>query len=558
MWLKEHLAWLLIVLISINSFGAVVSDNDGAAFVSKAEFDSLKNEFQTEINQFVGGIDQKINNAINAYVSGIKQDSERRANVIGSGQWYAVNTGYTAGSSDYTWRYKYGSPRISCRWARAAILYHTYTTDQANSVIGQDFILEMPAYDDTKHRQHKLCIQNVNSTRRTAEWVGIAYGANDEIYCVNPSHVDSDSATWPYTWTNAYYGPWRPTNEGNYGWRGDGWWNKQIDYGIIGGADGAIQVEFWMTSSSLVQNWGTIKQRRIMLLSPKEYLNFSKYPESRNWRFYNASGDTSANYETLWTRVTERGKTMPTQYLNCFASAGLWENKAWATGSNVAYAWTENVPLQFMSKYPKRGHVGDSEPIFGNETYAQFQVHKWPCVGFEDNYITNWNQLYNTYFDNIVSDKDLSSVRSRFLIDDSGVYHAGIVNGIPIVKSPKKGTVMEIELEIKDPTIDVASGSETYSIKDSYVWIAESPFTGWPNDNTDCLTLSCDDGSAVSTTAADYRRGIKIPVSSHGKCKIKCTTKTNDQYLWIKWTCNGKSGGGIITLPDQCKLTIPG
>ena len=38
---KKYMASFLVVLMSINTMGAVVSDNDGAAFITKAEFDSL-------------------------------------------------------------------------------------------------------------------------------------------------------------------------------------------------------------------------------------------------------------------------------------------------------------------------------------------------------------------------------------------------------------------------------------------------------------------------------------------------------------------------------------
>ena len=49
---KRLLALFLVVLMSINTFGAVVSDNDGSAFITKAEFDSLKNDFQSQINNY--------------------------------------------------------------------------------------------------------------------------------------------------------------------------------------------------------------------------------------------------------------------------------------------------------------------------------------------------------------------------------------------------------------------------------------------------------------------------------------------------------------------------
>ena len=47
---KKTIAIVLVLIFSVNSFAAVVSDNDGSAFITKAEFDSLKNDFQFQID----------------------------------------------------------------------------------------------------------------------------------------------------------------------------------------------------------------------------------------------------------------------------------------------------------------------------------------------------------------------------------------------------------------------------------------------------------------------------------------------------------------------------
>ncbi len=69
---KKLLALFLVLLLSIDSFAAVVSDNDGSAFITKAEFDSLKNNFQAQIDEYNTNIDNKIDAAIASYLSGIK------------------------------------------------------------------------------------------------------------------------------------------------------------------------------------------------------------------------------------------------------------------------------------------------------------------------------------------------------------------------------------------------------------------------------------------------------------------------------------------------------
>lgn len=65
---------LLILAININIFAAAVSDNDGAAFITKAEFDSLKNEFQKQINDNNSNIDRKIENAVSSYIAGLNAE----------------------------------------------------------------------------------------------------------------------------------------------------------------------------------------------------------------------------------------------------------------------------------------------------------------------------------------------------------------------------------------------------------------------------------------------------------------------------------------------------
>ena len=68
---KRLLALFLVVLMSINTFAAVVGDNDGAAFITKAEFDSLKNDFQNQLDRYNSSIDNKIDGAIASYLAGI-------------------------------------------------------------------------------------------------------------------------------------------------------------------------------------------------------------------------------------------------------------------------------------------------------------------------------------------------------------------------------------------------------------------------------------------------------------------------------------------------------
>ena len=68
---KKALCLIFAFLLSINSFAAVVSDNDGAAFITKAEFEALKTDFNDQIENYNASIDNKIDGAIASYLAGL-------------------------------------------------------------------------------------------------------------------------------------------------------------------------------------------------------------------------------------------------------------------------------------------------------------------------------------------------------------------------------------------------------------------------------------------------------------------------------------------------------
>ena len=72
--IKKIFILIIYLLLTTYNYAAVVSDNDGSAFITKAEFDSLKNNFQSQIDQYNTSIDSKIDSAISQYLAGIKTE----------------------------------------------------------------------------------------------------------------------------------------------------------------------------------------------------------------------------------------------------------------------------------------------------------------------------------------------------------------------------------------------------------------------------------------------------------------------------------------------------
>lgn len=69
---KINVFALTFVLMSFVCRAAIVSDNDGTAFVTKAEFEALKSDFNAQIDNYNRSIDNKIDGAIASYLAGIK------------------------------------------------------------------------------------------------------------------------------------------------------------------------------------------------------------------------------------------------------------------------------------------------------------------------------------------------------------------------------------------------------------------------------------------------------------------------------------------------------
>ena len=80
--IKRIAVIILILILGIETFAAVVSDNDGSAFVTKSEFESLKNNFSNQIGQYNTSIDNKIDGAIASYLAGMRLDKVVRINSL--------------------------------------------------------------------------------------------------------------------------------------------------------------------------------------------------------------------------------------------------------------------------------------------------------------------------------------------------------------------------------------------------------------------------------------------------------------------------------------------
>ena len=64
----------LLLMETLNLYASIVSDSDGSSFVTKAEFENLKDNFASQVKNYSDSIDKKIDGAIASYLAGIKTE----------------------------------------------------------------------------------------------------------------------------------------------------------------------------------------------------------------------------------------------------------------------------------------------------------------------------------------------------------------------------------------------------------------------------------------------------------------------------------------------------
>ena len=89
--------------MSINSLAAIVSDNDGSAFVTKAEFEAMKDDFAEQVVNYNTSIDGKIDGAIAAYLAGIANNRKNVKTLLTASGSYGNKLILWNSATNYVW-----------------------------------------------------------------------------------------------------------------------------------------------------------------------------------------------------------------------------------------------------------------------------------------------------------------------------------------------------------------------------------------------------------------------------------------------------------------------
>ena len=80
--IKKLIVFALILVMSINTFAAVIFGDEGASFVTKEAFENLKNDFNTQVDNYNRSLEEKVDGAIAAYLFGTQLS--KKESIVGS------------------------------------------------------------------------------------------------------------------------------------------------------------------------------------------------------------------------------------------------------------------------------------------------------------------------------------------------------------------------------------------------------------------------------------------------------------------------------------------
>ena len=171
----------MVLIFTLNSFAAIVSDNDGAAFITKAEFDSLKNNFEAQIDQYNQSIDSKIDGAIAAYLSGISTTSTYTMEFIADGVFQCVD------GLEYDVCYKWNKIDLRGKVYQAAIMGGNVSRTRITGLVNHTL-------ENTGGYLEKILIDDINPDQHTAMLTGFYTQCTEKVVAIAENYSNNSGS----------------------------------------------------------------------------------------------------------------------------------------------------------------------------------------------------------------------------------------------------------------------------------------------------------------------------------------------------------------------------
>ena len=478
---KNIIVALCIMVLCVNNFAAVVSDNDGSAFITKAEFDSLKNNFQSQLDQYNSNIDNKIDAAIASYLSGLNISVSRTFDVINK-NWNQVTFINGVFDNDYK------VPDIYYLLAAGGYFQSDITAGGVRDWSSHAFFYYKRAANTANRKNCFNVLSGSEGSPTKIQWKGIARGYRESIlYALENNKKYSSLSGWNW-----------PT------------WSKRvmIKNGLKAkGASYAINENSVITDLTLeCQARDTTYSTSTWQVQPVDSTIFNK-----------AVTDLSIATDTV------DGKEYDTEHIVGWDKDTAWElyctdwNHSWQlsskqtlTDTDIYNATTINTSgwyegLERVGDTTVRSHVGSMPFNFENGS------SKFYSVGLYATAVKN-SQIYQM-------EEDLSyKTKKTFIVENSTLE-----KGLPILAASKDDEVTYTPVITSVECYDESGNWKTNS-NEAELCFSYGPFNE-KFDTNDCVQL---EGETLGTTYTSW-------ITENRKAKVKFKMKKDSVvYMQIK------------------------
>ena len=511
--MKKLLALFLVVLMSIESFGAVVGDNDGSAFITKAEFDSLKNDFQSQIDQYNTSIDSKIDGAIASYLAGIKLDKVETEtplcyfdgeHIISLRENY-TDINWNEGMMSITMRIDYLTSTGSNEWTTGWIGVNGKTPT---------------AFTELAIGNLKRDTSVVDNSR--AIWKGLT----KKKYTLNLMGYNKNTAWHPGTIaTTLYVGPGYGvcsiSNSINYFLYSTG---TGAGHGqLIAPVYGTTTSNAWSYSEysnyySIIEDLVETTKEHIIVNKSNICKRFTNYDGYTDWS-YDSDGYGADSIHTQWTNGNQ-----------LFADGYVSEIQEAQGGARAVKNVTTNA--------------GNTHVAGGRD--SEFPWHRvLPWNGFVKE-LVNWNQIATSDYDNLATRLKSKFDTNSYYEDANKKLHLLISAGVPIYFNETNAD--------KDISFNVEFADKT---KNYALFFKDSPFIRNLEPSNDAnidnnIVIKGSDENGPNAAKALFNNSV---LCENGEQKYRITV-AKGKCLFMKWQYNdnGTTGGGEFISPKDISV----
>ena len=209
-FIKKTLIVAMVNLLPVCSYAAIVSDNDGSAFVTKSEFEALKDGFNNQISQYNSSLDSKIDGAIASYLAGMNLAKPESISILIS-DWEKYTM--LAGTISNQWVY----PNFHGQFAYTK--YTNLPSFDSNRGLYKTFYTKFSIeYKNTKTSNRRVLVDNViiqaTPDKSNATWAGVALNCTED-YTASRIDDTGDSGGdpgWLYSAATNYLYACQPLN----------------------------------------------------------------------------------------------------------------------------------------------------------------------------------------------------------------------------------------------------------------------------------------------------------------------------------------------------------